>query len=143
MASDSHRVGPTEATVASRPARWLLVACGFVFVGLAGLGVVLPVVPTTPLLIVAAACFARSSPRFYRWLVTNRIFGPLILEWRTTRSIPLAAKVWAVTLIVLVGGVSLVFFVGAWWARLVMGGSLGAVIVWLVTRPTAARRVLR
>ena len=125
--------------LASGPTRWLLVSCGFVFVGLAAIGAVLPILPTTPLLIVAAACFARSSPRFYNWLLANRVFGPLIREWRATGSIPFGAKVWAVTLIVLIGGASLVFFVSAWWARLVMGASLLAVIVWLVRRPTAER----
>jgi uncharacterized membrane protein YbaN (DUF454 family) len=114
-----------------------LVTCGFVFVGLAAIGAVLPILPTTPLLIVAAACFARSSPRFYNWLLANPVFGPLIREWRETGSIPLGAKIWAVTLIVLIGGISLVFFVEAWWARAVMGASLLTVIVWLVRRPTA------
>lgn len=124
----------------SGPVRWVLVACGFAFVGLAAIGAVLPVLPTTPLLIVAAACFARSSPRFYRWLVSTRAFGPTIREWRATRSIPLGAKVSAVTLIVLMGGASLVFFVDAPWAKLVMGATLLAVIVWLLRRPTAPPR---
>ena len=140
MARQPSAVGPEEGRLASGPTRWLLVACGFTFVGLAALGAVLPVLPTTPLLIVAAACFARSSPRFYRWLLANPVFGPLIREWRTTGAIPLAAKIWAVTLIVLFGGTSMVFFVDPWWARLVMGGSLTAVIVWLVRRPTARAR---
>jgi uncharacterized membrane protein YbaN (DUF454 family) len=136
--------GPDATDLASGPTRWLLVTCGFVFVGLAAVGAVLPVLPTTPLLLVAAACFARSSPRFYNWLLANRVFGPLIREWlrdwRATGSIPLRAKIWAVTLIVLIGGMSMVFFVHLWWARLVMGGSLGVVIIWLVVRPTAKRR---
>jgi uncharacterized membrane protein YbaN (DUF454 family) len=91
------------------------------------------------LLIVAAACFARSSPRFYRWLLSTRAFGPMIREWRATRSIPLRAKLWAVTLIVLTGGTSLVFFVHPPWAKLVMGATLVAVIVWILRRPTARR----
>jgi uncharacterized membrane protein YbaN (DUF454 family) len=131
--------GPDDLPLTDGPIRWVLLACGFVFVGLAAIGTVLPVLPTTPLLIVAAACFARSSPRFYRWLLSTRAFGPMIREWRATRSIPLRAKVWAVTLIVITGGSSLALFVDPPWAKLVMGATLSAVIVWILRRPTARR----
>jgi uncharacterized membrane protein YbaN (DUF454 family) len=63
----------------------------------------------------------------------------MIREWRATRSIPLRAKLWAVTLIVLTGGTSLVFFVDPPWAKLVMGATLVAVIVWILRRPTVRR----
>jgi uncharacterized membrane protein YbaN (DUF454 family) len=95
--------------VSSGPLRWLLLTMGFVFVGLAGLGVVLPVLPTAPFLLIAAACFARSSARFYHWLLANRLFGPMIRDWRETRSIPLRAKVSAIAMVVLVGGSSVLF----------------------------------
>ena len=122
----------------SGPARWVLVGFGFVFVALGGIGVVVPLLPTTPFLILAAACFARSSPRFYRWLLARPGVGPMIREWRETRTVPLRAKVQAVLLIVLVGGSSVVLFVGDPWARLVMGAGLLAVIVWLLSLPTKA-----
>jgi uncharacterized membrane protein YbaN (DUF454 family) len=89
--------------VSSGPLRWLLLGAGFAFVGLAALGAALPVLPTVPLLLLAAACFARSSSRFYHWLLTNRLFGPLIRDWRETRSIPFRAKVSAIALVSLVG----------------------------------------
>jgi uncharacterized membrane protein YbaN (DUF454 family) len=66
---------------------------GIFFVCLAGLGVVLPLLPTTPFLLVATACFAKSSPRFHQKLLDNKVFGPLITNWRETRSIPKKAKV--------------------------------------------------
>lgn len=72
--------------------RIFFTTCGLIFVGLAALGAVLPVLPTTPFLLVAAACFAKSSPRLYQWLVTNRVFGPLIVNWQQTRTIPKKAK---------------------------------------------------
>lgn len=72
--------------------RIFFTTCGLIFVGLAALGAVLPVLPTTPFLLVAAACFAKSSPRLYQWLVTNRVFGPLIVNWQQTRTIPKRAK---------------------------------------------------
>jgi len=66
---------------------------GLLFVGLAVMGVVLPVLPTTPFLLVAAGCFAKSSPRLYQKLITNPIFGPLINDWQTSRSIPKRGKI--------------------------------------------------
>lgn len=53
---------------------------------------VLPLVPTTPFVLLAAFCFAKSSPRLHHWLVTHRIFGPLIAAWQRDRSIPAGAK---------------------------------------------------
>ncbi len=62
------------------------------FVGLGFIGAFLPVLPTTPFLILAAACFARSSPRFESWLLAHPRFGPLLTEWRTRGAIPRKAK---------------------------------------------------
>jgi len=76
--------------------RLLLQSVGWLAVGLGGVGVVLPLLPTTPFLLLAAVCFSRSSPRFERWLNTHRIFGPLLLQWRRHGAIPLKAK-WLAT----------------------------------------------
>jgi uncharacterized membrane protein YbaN (DUF454 family) len=81
------------------PMRHLYLALGLVFVALGLAGVVLPVVPTTPFLIVAAGCFARSSPRLERWLLAHPRFGPVLQAWRERRAIPRKAK-----LLALVGG---------------------------------------
>ncbi len=122
--------------IAKGPLRWLLLGAGFLFLGLGVVGVILPLLPTTPFVLVAAACFSRSSPRFYNWLLSNRVFGPTIHEWRAHRSIPLHAKVMAVTLITLVGGSSILFVLDPLWAKLVVGGVLLAVMAWLLTHPT-------
>lgn len=66
---------------------------GLLFVGLAVIGVVLPVLPTTPFLLVAAGCFAKSSPRLHQKLLANPIFGPLITGWQESRAIPKKGKV--------------------------------------------------
>jgi len=62
------------------------------FVGLALLGAVLPILPTTPFLLVAAACFAKSSPTLQAKLLANKTFGPIIRDWQESRSISLKAK---------------------------------------------------
>lgn len=62
------------------------------------IGVFLPGLPTTPFVLVAAACYARASEPFYRWLIANPTFGPLIIEWRQHHSIPYRIKVIAIVL---------------------------------------------
>lgn len=75
--------------------RGLILAFGLFFVGLALVGVVLPVLPTTPFLILAVGCFARSSPRLERWLLEHRRFGPMLRTWRERGAIPVPAKLMA------------------------------------------------
>ncbi len=84
-------------------------AIGFLFVGLATLGVFLPILPTTPFLLLAAGCFARSSEKWHRWLLSNPTFGPLIRNWQEHRCISRASKMTAIILILVCGGYSVGF----------------------------------
>jgi uncharacterized membrane protein YbaN (DUF454 family) len=79
--------------------RWLLMTTGIISVGLGTAGIFLPLLPTTPFLLLAAACFIRSSDRLYQWLIHNRWFGSYIRNYREHRSIPLRAKVIALILL--------------------------------------------
>lgn len=79
--------------------RYVLVFLGGVFLVLGIVGVFLPLLPTTPFLLLAAALFFRSSPRAYRWLLGHRYLGPYIRNFRESRSIPLRAKAVAITLL--------------------------------------------
>ncbi|MEL6567224.1 MAG: YbaN family protein [Pseudomonadota bacterium] len=65
----------------SAPVRWLWIAFGLTCVGAGLVGVALPLVPTTPFLLLAAFAFARSSPRLHAWLLGHKRFGPLIRNW--------------------------------------------------------------
>lgn len=95
----------------SRAMRALLVVLGFLFVALGVAGAVLPVLPATPFFLLAAACFARASARFYNWLLNNPTFGPTIREWRRYRSIRFRTKVWAIVLMSTMLATSTIFFV--------------------------------
>ena len=74
--------------------RWLLLLVGWVAVGLGMLGIPLPVLPTTPFLLLAAACFLRSSPRAHQWLVQHPKLGPYFVQFLAGQGMPLKAKVY-------------------------------------------------
>ena len=78
--------------------RWLLLGIGWISVALGVIGIFLPVLPTTPFLLLAAACFVRSSRRVYIWLVTHPRLGPWIRDYLDGEGIPLKAKAWAIGL---------------------------------------------
>jgi len=77
----------------------LLVVAGTICVALGAIGIVLPVLPTTPFLLLAAACYFRSSERLYNWLLSNRFFGEYIKNYREGKGIPLKTKIIAVAVL--------------------------------------------
>jgi hypothetical protein len=101
---------------------------GIVFVGLAMFGVILPILPTTPFLLVAAACFAKSSPKMQGWLLTNKIFGPMINDWQKHRSIPKKAKYIALSSIVLSVAWSAYVLKSTWLTLLIVALVIGPFI---------------
>ena len=72
--------------------RALLIVTGTLFVILGIIGIFIPVLPTTPFLLLAAACYARSSERFYNGLLSNRIFGNYIRNYREGKGVPVKVK---------------------------------------------------
>ena len=87
--------------------KYLLTLFGLLFVVLGIVGAVLPILPTTPFLILALACFANSSPRFHQMLLNNRWFGAALQQWETSRSITRKTKIKAMLMIVFTFAVSI------------------------------------
>jgi hypothetical protein len=98
----------------SRFMRGLYLALGVTALLLGGLGIVLPVLPTTPFILLAAGCFARGSERFHEWILGHRIAGPLIRAWREYRAMPRGAKQWAYALTLLSFGSSILLMTSPW-----------------------------
>jgi len=110
---------------------WLSVALGVI-------GIFLPVLPTTPFLLLAAACFARSSPRFYHWLVDHPRLGPWIRDYLEGNGIPLKGKVYAIGLMWLSIGFSC-WLVPSMWARGFMLLSATGVTIYILRQKTLRR----
>lgn len=119
--------------------RGLFMALGTVALLLGVLGIFLPLLPTTPFVLLAAACYARGSHRFYNWLLAQRTFGPIVHEWQHHRSIPYRTKVTAVALMSLTLGTSIVFFIKPLWLKGVLAVIGIALAVWLYRMPSRDR----
>ena len=133
---------PVDADLDLHDSPWVrgaLTAAGVFFVGLGMVGVVVPLLPTVPFLLLAAACFARASPRFYRWLLTSKTFGPPILEWRRHRSIPWRTKLFAMGLFAVSLGTSIVLFVRPLWLQLAVAAFGVGMLVYMWRIPSRDR----
>lgn len=113
---------------------YLLAGHGCVMLGIVGL--FLPVMPTTVFLLGAAACYSRASGRFYNRLLNNRIFGPVIADWRHHRAMTVRAKATAIAFTVVGIGASVLFWVDRLWLRLILLGIAIAVSAFLLSIKT-------
>lgn len=113
--------------------RWLYFAIGLTALLAGILGIFLPVLPTTPFILLAAGCFARSSERFHLLLLNHRIAGPIIREWCEYGSMPRKVKRWAYLLMSVSFGSS-ILIVSSWWLKgmLVLLALLLAFFIWRV-----------
>ncbi|SPJ27021.1 YbaN family protein [Falsiruegeria mediterranea] len=111
---------------------WLVL--GVLCVALAMIGVILPLLPTVPFLLLAAFCFARSSERLHDWLLSHQVFGPMIIDWNTSGAIRPAAKKAATLSVAAVFGLSLMLGL-ANHILIIQAVTLGAVMIFIWTRP--------
>ena len=127
----------------SRVMRLIFAGFGTLCVGIGLVGVVLPILPTTPFMLLAAGCYVRASPRFYNWLLNTRAFGPLIREWRLYRSIPWRTKLTAIALMAMTLSTSIVLFVKQPYLQIAIGIFGCVLAIWLYRIPSRDRLVTR
>jgi len=121
---------PPDRSPAVGARRIALVVLGWLALGLGLVGAFLPLLPTTPFLLLAAACFARSSPRLHRRLLESERLGPYLRQWQEDRSVPRGAKRRAYLLVVATFTVS-ILIVDARWQRLLLVGIGVALLLFL------------
>ncbi len=127
----------TPRPVNSVVLRQVLKVCGLLCVGLAVVGIFLPLLPTVPLLLLAAACFARSSERFHAWLLEHTYLGPMIRDYLDGQGIPLKAKISAIALMWAAIAISL-YVVSVDWVRLLLIAIAAGVTIYLARLPLAS-----
>lgn len=114
--------------------RYLLITTGFLSTALAVVGMFLPLLPTVPFLLLAAACFARSSERFYVWLVNHRELGPIVCPYLNGDGVPVRAKVVTITLLWLSIGISL-WVVEPLWLHVLLFSIAVGVTLYMLSLP--------
>ena len=122
--------------------KWILVTIGIIAVSLGMIGVFVPLLPTTPFLLLAAACFVRSSERLYTWLIHHKWFGDYIRHYREHRAITLRAKVVTLLLLWSVIGYTAFGIVTAWWVRALLGFIAVGVTIHILHLKTLTREML-
>lgn len=117
--------------------RWLWLVCGGVCLATGFVGIALPLLPTTPFILLAAFCFSRGSERYEHWLLTHPRFGPMVRDWRAHRAVPLRAKQFAIVTMAISSALV------AWLLPRHLGWIPGAcctvVAVWLWRLPTSRK----
>ena len=94
---------------------WTLL--GLLLLLIAAIGVVLPLLPTTPFVLLAAACFAKSSPRLHKWLMDSEVFGPMLADWDKKRCVTRKVKGVSLSMMIVIGGSSIWFFTPSGWPQ--------------------------
>lgn len=107
---------------------------GWICIALGAAGIVLPLLPTVPFLLLAAICFAKSSDAAHEWLMNHRVLGPPIQDWRQTGSIRRSAKIMASFCIFIAFAISMALGI-AWWALTLQAIVLTCVSIFIWSRP--------
>ena len=126
----------------SKHVRLVLVFIGTVSLVLGLIGIILPLLPTTPFLLLSAACYARSSDRFYNGLLANRVFGPPIKEWRDYRSVAKRTKLTSIIIIIISFGITIVLVLDTPVAKIILSAVALGLIIILLLLPTRTKKGL-
>ncbi len=119
--------------------RVLFLALGIVALLLGVLGIFLPLLPTTPFILLAAACFARGSARLHDWLLAHRVMGAIIHEWQEHRAMPPGIKPWAFLMMAVSFGFS-IFMMESGWHRLMLATFAVVLAIFLWRVPVRASK---
>ena len=122
--------------------RNLLITAGFACLLLGAVGIFIPVLPTTPFLLLAAGLFLRSSSRLYLWITNHRVFGTFIRNYRRFHAVPLRSKVIALALLWLTIGYSIIWVTHTWWLRGLLFLVAAAVSVHILRMKTLTKAML-
>jgi uncharacterized membrane protein YbaN (DUF454 family) len=126
-----------ENTARQKFVRALFFVAGTVSLALGTIGIVLPILPTTPFLLLAVACYCRSSKRMTRWVLTNKYFGSYIRRYKEGKGIPIKTKIVALAALWITISYSALFIVNRWWiVQLILFVIAIAVSTHLITLPT-------
>lgn len=122
------------------PLKVVFVICGWLSLSVGIIGIWLPILPTTPFILLAAYCFSRGSLRLHRWLRGNRHFGEIIRDWETHRGLRRSAKIMATVMIVLLFSYTLIFVGVPIYIKILLVVIALFVLTYLWTRPTVRPR---
>ncbi len=120
----------------NRLVRIILIISGSIFVGLGMIGIVVPLLPTTPFLLLAAACYIRSSKKCYNWLLRNKRFGPYITNYLEGKGLPLKIKLYAIFMMWIMILLSAIFLVENPFIRIILIIIAFLVSIYLMTIKT-------
>ena len=121
--------------------KWMLITAGIIFVGLGILGIFLPILPTTPFLLLASACFARSSKKFYDWLLNNKLFGNYIKNYHEGRGVPLKFKIFTISLLWITILFSIYYVVDNFWVEVILFIIAISVTIHIITIKTYKHKI--
>ena len=120
----------------SSPKRILFIVAGTICLGLGALGIILPLLPTTPFLLLTAACYMRGSDRMYQWLLNNKWFGKYIRNYREGKGIPLRGKISALVLLWTTISFTAIFIISIGVIRITLFLIAAIVRIYLIRLPT-------
>lgn len=118
---------------------WFVLLVGHLSLLLGLIALLLPVIPTSPFLVVAAACYARTSPRFRKLLIENRHVGPAILEWERNKCLELKHKILFVLILVVAFSSSIFLFMETQFAKLSMLAVASLAVIFVISIRTCER----
>jgi uncharacterized membrane protein YbaN (DUF454 family) len=114
----------------------LWTTAGFIFLGLGLIGIAVPLLPTTPFLLLAAWCFFHGSPRMHNWMLNHRWFGDIIRNFQEKKGIPLKAKIIAISMIWISIGFSMIFIIDVLLLHILLAGIAAAVTIYILSFKT-------